>query len=330
LLARIAALPGPPWLGYAVVFAVLAAIGLVARPLANVELSEAGIAIALFEVSIPLFFMAALGWLNSVAWRALGALGPALTIDSSEVDRLGKDLVRTPARGALVGVAAGALFSFGSIVSGPESYGLFPGVGGAMWVWEFTLTAFAGAIIFAFVAHTVHQLRLVAQIHRDNVRVDLFALDPLYAFASLTSWTGFLLFAGTAYTIGGLYLVGGIQVSTWDYVMFVGLMLFATTSFVLPLRGLHDRIVGEKARHQAAASEVQAATVTEIQARIRAGDYDRMSQLNDALAATTSAAAVIGRIPTWPWRPETIRGFAGAIGLPVLVWFITSLLGRFI
>jgi hypothetical protein len=110
----------------------------------------------------------------------------------------------------------------------------------------------------------------------------------------------------------------------------VGLMFIATASFVVPLRGLHDRISAEKARHRALAGETLAATVAEVQARIRAGEYGRMSPLSDALAAATSAAASIARISTWPWRPETLRGFASAVALPVLLWTITALLGRFI
>ncbi len=92
---------------------------------------------------------------------------------------------------------------------------------------------------------------------------DLFRLEPLYAFANLTSWTGI------------------------------------------------------------------DAAVAEVQARIRAGDYERMDKLNNALAAATSVVATIEKISTWPWRPETLRGFVSAVGLPILIWTITALLGRY-
>ncbi len=35
------------------------------------------------------------------------------------------------------------------------------------------------------------------------------------------------------------------------------------------------------------------------------------------------------KISTWPWEAETMRGFLSSVGLPILLWFITTYLGRF-
>ena len=65
-----------------------------------------------------------------------------------------------------------------------------------------------------------------------------------------------------------------------------------------------------------------------MHAAIRAGDVSQMDHLDSAVNAATSIMATISRTSTWPWRPDTLRGFVSAIGLPVLLWVITATLGK--
>jgi hypothetical protein len=49
------------------------------------------------------------------------------------------------------------------------------------------------------------------------------------------------------------------------------------------------------------------------------GPADRLDKTLSALERTRGA---IERIPTWPWRPETLRGLIAALLLPVIIWLI--------
>lgn len=62
-------------------------------------------------------------------------------------------------------------------------------------------------------------------------------------------------------------------------------------------------------------------------------DHDRfegMDDLNRALASLVIEREALAKISTWPWRPETLRGLLTLVALPILLWFVTALLGRFL
>jgi hypothetical protein len=260
----------------------------------------------------------------------LRTLRPALTVGDAAIGDLALDLVRTPRGWAAAAALAGVIYAAASILSGPESYGLRPGVGAVKWVWAFGFTTTIASITTAVTAHIVHQVGIVMRVHRDLVRVDVFRLDPLYAFANLTSLLGIAMVAGTAYGVGSLVFASEGQFSIVDFAWFGAVIPLAVAVFVVPLLGLHGRIAAEKDRRRGEAGETLETVVAEVNRRIRSGDFERMSPLNDALAAATSAQVTISKVSTWPWRPETLGGFVSAIGLPILLWLITALLGRLI
>jgi hypothetical protein len=39
---------------------------------------------------------------------------------------------------------------------------------------------------------------------------------------------------------------------------------------------------------------------------------------------------IVGRLSTWPWQPETLRGMLATVGLPVAIWLIQLLLSRWL
>lgn len=244
--------------------------------------------------------------------------------------RCWRNLLRTPAWAAWAAIPIGAFTTVASIASNPVAYALPEGVGLVMVVWEYGLQIVSGAVVYAFALHTIHQLRVVSRIHAELVRIDLFKLDPLYEFANLTALTGIAIFAAMAYGIVSLSLISSAQFSVVDAFVVAAFTTLAVGSFVLPLLGLHGRIQRERERQKVEAGEVLETAVGEVETRIREGRYEGMSAVNDALAAATSAYASISRVSTWPWRPDTIRGFVGAIGLPVLIYALTAVLGRFL
>ncbi len=49
------------------------------------------------------------------------------------------------------------------------------------------------------------------------------------------------------------------------------------------------------------------------------GDWAGADRLNATLAALERGRTAIERIPTWPWRPETLRSVVAALVLPVVI-----------
>ena len=68
--------------------------------------------------------------------------------------------------------------------------------------------------------------------------------------------------------------------------------------------------------------------MAELYRLIDDGDLPAADRLNGTLAALERGRIAIERIPTWPWRPETLRGMIGALVLPVLIFLVQRLLGR--
>lgn len=259
-------------------------------------------------------------------------LRPAIEGGEAEAARIEEEILRTPPRWANAALLLGLLVSVASVASGPSGYGLRPGASWAT-VAAVIFHAMASMIaVLAFMLHAIYQLRLVARVHATAVRVDVFRLAPLYGFASLTAWTGIALVACVAYGLGLLVVTVGedLSFSIVDTATIVGLLSVAVALFVAPLLGLHDRISDEKARRLAEANLALSATIAEIHRRIAAGELEAAAKLNDAVAAANATVAAIGRVSTWPWRPETLRGFVSALGLPIALWLITEVLRRVI
>jgi len=330
LLARVDALPGPLWLAYLGLFVVLAVLNQVAHWAGGSPVGSISNLVVL-EASYPVLILAGMSALNVVAARSLAQLRPALPITDAAVVGIERDLLRTPATWAAVAGLLGVVEALFSVLAGPSGYGLGLTSPAILWIAEYVDGALTTALAFGFVAHAIHQLRLVTRVHRDIARVDIFRLDPLYAFASLTAWTGISVLAFGVFGFGTLSLVGGgINFSAVDVATMAGLCAVAAVLFVVPLIGLHGRIQVEKARQRAAAGESMTAAVAELHRRMASGLFEKSKEVSDAIAAATSAYTTISKIPTWPWRQETLRAFLGAAGLPIVLWAVTAVLGRVI
>ena len=123
-------------------------------------------------------------------------------------------------------------------------------------------------------------------------------------------------------------VVPTFELAPTDVVTFGFLLVVAIACFIVPLLGLHDRIGDEKDRRLAEANVTLATALAEVHRRIAAGEIDAAGRLNDAVAAANAAVLAVSRVSTWPWRPETLRGFLSAVLLPIGLWLMFELLRR--
>jgi hypothetical protein len=268
--------------------------------------------------------------LNDVALRSLVRLRPALDPAGMPEAEIAAELLRTPNSFALLAIVLGVVDGAASVFQSPGNWGLDPNHPGIGLAAALGLSIVTEVVLIGLLAHVLHQLRVVSRVHRSSVRIDVFHLEPLYAFSTLTAATGIALIAmviGLTAALSattGSFLITGAS----DIAITAAIVAVAIASFVLPLLGLHGRIADAKDAQVAEARASVATLVEEVRARVVAGELEGAGRLKDAMSAAESSVSAVSHISTWPWRPETFRGFVSAIGLPIIVWTITQVLLR--
>jgi hypothetical protein len=193
-------------------------------------------------------------------------------------------------------------------------------------VWE----TIVGALFLILLYHTIRQLRLIGRMHERLGAIDLFAQAPLYALSRLTSQTavGLILLL-----IPSLFLLpsdADISYILITGVWYGGSVVMAFAAFLVPLRGIHDRLVDEKRRLQAETGRRLSSALASLHAAADAGDAASVDARGKTLAALVAARDVVNRAPTWPWSSGALTGFVSAIALPIALFLIQRYLSQLV
>jgi hypothetical protein len=260
---------------------------------------------------------------NRVALRSLDAFWPATGWPDSGRPRWAYEFVTLPRGLDLVALAIGIPISIGAFLSAPPA---FLGAPETRW---YLAAAFLPSMILGYsgfpllVLHTVRQLRLVTRIHREATAIDPFDLEPVYAFSRLTVVTGlaYVLVGYYGLAVNGAFQAGNlVSIATLAGSFAVGMV-----TFVVPLWGIHDRLVHEKALLLARAERRIGKVAAEMDRRIDAGEFGTTKEVNDTLAGVTTLRERVAHLPTWPWPPQVLRGFLSALLAPIVVYVVTRL-----
>jgi hypothetical protein len=265
---------------------------------------------------------------NVGAARALGALDPLLTVDAEERDALEYRLTNLPFTPALVGGAVVAAISLARIATSPS---LLDDLDFAR---EPVALAASLAVLvtFAFIGATIplkfgYQAWLIHRITTRHIRIGLFEIARLYAFASLTgAMAAVLVVTGLVF-----YLAAPALVATYDPIGFSSLVIgvsLAASVFVLPLAGVHGRLVAEKERLRGIARESIAIATAELHRVVQANELPAMDPLNKAIASLDIEYRSINDAPTWPWRPDTFRWVIGVLMIPFAIFVLQQIVPR--
>lgn len=262
---------------------------------------------------------------NRVALRALDAFWPATGWPDSERLRWAYRFVTLPRGVDLVALAIGIPISIGAFLSAPAS---FLGAPETRW---YLAAAFLPSMILGYtgfpliVLHTLRQLRLVMQIHREATAIDPFDREPVYAFSRLTVVTGlaYVLIGYYGLAVNGAFQAGNLV----SIVTLAGSFVIGMVTFIVPLWGIHDRLVHEKALLLAHAERQLGKVAAEMDRRIDTGAFGTTKEITDTLAGVTVLRERVARLPTWPWPPNLLRGFLSALLIPVLVYIASRVIG---
>lgn len=321
LLARLEALPGPLW----VTLAACTAVGIVLVHLSEWLVGDLPFGrFDLYRATLgvyPFGFLGLIAIQNRVNLHALERFRPACGLDDASFTHAAEKLTHQPPGPTLL-----LSLVFGIV-------GLVIEVGGAGAgdrMTEFPI-AFGIDLAVVFIAYMTvgpwtvvafRLLRRVVELHRDAPRVDLLNPEPVRAFSSATA-----VLSGSAIAIATFSLATGsaMQEGAVGLALYALLMVLAFAAFLVPLWGMHRRLLSERARMLTDAGGRLEATLARLYAHI---DDDRpgVSDLRDRLMALVAARDLVAQQSTWPWRPETLRWFVSALIVPIVIWGVTRLL----
>jgi len=309
---------------WAATFAILttAQWGIGAQPVGTFRLIHAVIAAG---IPVPILLI---GVIDRSAARAMAGIRPLLAVSDEEAVSIQGRLVSTPPwLEALVAVVAGG---YGAVrfLADPAAWRLFD-LSLVDWAAPLTIALLALFVVSvsALFSKFLHLAVGIGRISRLEPAVSVWELGPLNGFAVLTAQiAATLIAAGVAFYVAVPSLLAD-PVGLLDGLIE---LVFAAAVFVVPLRGIHHRLVAEKGRLTTVATRRLETATEGLHAAIEAGDLPAMDAWNKAIGALDIELRRLAEVATWPWLPDTFRWVVGALMFPIVLFIaqfvITKLL----
>lgn len=263
--------------------------------------------------------LAIMTFLNSISVEALSIYSPLLDASPETIQRLKYEFTTMPARGVIIsGLIWAGLYliftylAYDTLLAAFQFGTLFA----AIIVGEGLITFFiSGAIYY----HSIRQLWLVNRTVKMIKRVNLFHLDPLYAFSMVTSRTGISWVVLLSLTL----LLFPIRLALVPVVsMLIAQVVLAVSAFALPLRAVNHRLVAEKRRLLAEHNRHVESLLGRLHRCLDDNELGEIVQLNSAIAGLYAERDILTKIPTWPWRADVFTAFLSIVVLPVVLFLI--------
>ena len=271
------------------------------------------------------YALGALTYLNHVAARALTAFWPATGWPDDDQPAWAAAFTTIRSGLSVPSLVLGTVVAVGAFLSAPASVvGLDDRSRLAYFAALAPIAILGYALTLLALAHTTRQLLLVARIHREATAIDPFDRAPVYAFSRFTAQIGLVFLLSSYYT---LTFNGSFQSGNLIGVAVLGLVIaLGAAGFVVPLWGIHGRLVSEKDALLVGVESRLTKLSLELYRRIDAGEFDG-TKIHEAIAATGAIRERIARLPTWPWPPQLFSGFLSALLLPVIVYLLSRVIG---
>jgi hypothetical protein len=333
-------LPGPAWAAFVAISVVAVAFVALEATLSSRGLlgqEPAYFGYAFFHV----YPLAAYYFLSRGARGAVEAFRPATRADDATAERWRLELSTTPARPAAIlwlVSAAGYLLLFAAAPEGWDLVGHQP---------VFVLLRYASEGLWLAPVATmavylqVRQMRIVSELHRSVVRVDLLQPGPLHAMSTLTA-RGALVVVVFQLALALAPLPNLSEaVRTVQLLTMIPFVALSVAAFIVPLRGMQALLAAEKDRRMGevnARLDTLLATLHDVvdEEAVPARDADaarhsqtRIDALNKALSSLLQEREFISKRSTLPWDTGTFRAVASAVLLPIVLFVVTRALERF-
>lgn len=323
LTAWVERLPGPVWTFYAVLWLVLYLVLLATQWTGGTTVTF--YPFHLFLAGAVSFIFGLIHYLDKTADAALDRFRPVLNCSEAEYAEMRYRLTTMPAGPTLLVTLFAVVVAGLGLIALPLEWRLrvlhFADSTSSV-DYHSALSSIVWFSVVLFSYHTLHQLSEVRFIY-GRARVNLFNLEPLYAFSDLSARTaiGLVAFVSAFYI-----LVPELLTNLFSLGMGVFFTGVALLTFVWPLLGTHNLLIGEKTRFLGETAKLLEASITELNRHISSKETQGIDDWNKALSGLEAERSALSRISTWPWQTETLRSVVAALLFPVMVWLIQRIL----
>ncbi|NIM92116.1 MAG: hypothetical protein GTO18_00155 [Anaerolineales bacterium] len=320
-------LPGPAWIFYVLSTLAIAILGNAlfwidgSLPFGSIDRF-----ITIFAIAV-LYWLALHQYLTQVGSQSLKTFGPLLAVDDTEFAIIDYELATLPRWLGWLAIPLGIAFAAATILGDPAPFGELVPLTALPYVGDIVITGFLVSTFFCLIIRSIRQLRMVHKIHAQATNINLLKLKPVHAFSALTARTGI----GVLLVLIFAYLLEPQPFGTGlDIITYVVTALLSIAVFVIPVIGMQGRLEEEKQRVLNETSDLLKITSASLHSKINDRNYDDLGGMETAISALIRERELLEKIPTWPWDPRTIRGFASALLLPIFLWLVTRLLESFL
>ena len=315
-------LPGPPWAVHIILAVVSVAATVILRLLDGVVINPLTIAYAALTFT-PL---AMTFYINRAAKRALADFRPALGELEPEYDELERRLATTSAATGIVGAVIGiGIVTIGNLTA-DGAWGVSPENSLATNVVILATQFILNASLMTFLLHQVGNLRTIVRIHREATNIQLWNVRPHNAFARVTVLAAIAI--TVPYVTASVFSALFSENAVVTILIVIAALGLATLLFVGPLTGMRRRLVREKELQLSATDRVFEVAAARLRTDLDAGELASAAGLQSAMGALGIERDRLKRVSTWPWSADTMRAFLTSLGIPIVLWLVTSALGR--
>jgi hypothetical protein len=152
--------------------------------------------------------------------------------------------------------------------------------------------------------------------------IDVYHQQPLYAFSALTYQASLFWLLVINLSLVNALLIQNANTSEAlvNFVVAAPMAVVALLTFLLPLTGMHRRLTDEKQRLIEEHGVHVSATQRDLYEALTRRDYATVQSLDQSILVLGRVKEEIHTIPTWPWRPGTLRNFLTAVFVPMALW----------
>ncbi len=327
LTDRVGRLPGPYWAYYLGLGLVLFALETLTKwwdgtyPIGTFQ------ALHFNYTTWGIYLLAAAHYLDRYAQQALASFRPALDESKASYEQLKYQLTTSSAPKTLLASLVFLLWGVASTFWSPvyvQTMKLYTSLPAT--ILELSIITLNYLIAGAAIYHVIHQLAMVDRIYTVSSRIDPLSSQPLYSLAGLASRAALAALANQYFWIAstpGILESNAVGITTGLLIVLAGALL------VWPLWGAHRLLLKEKLRLQAEAQQRMKAAIGELHQYMDERNFAQMDGLNKAMNSLQIEMNVLEKLPTWPWHPDTPRLLLTAILLPLMVWLLQRVLGKF-
>ncbi len=269
------------------------------------------------QLSFHIWFLLgfiAFDYFLSYSKTAMAKFRPALEVDEKEYERLSYRFTNLSARTGWFLTLVSVPFALALV----STAGFVPAYLQSGWssIAIYFSGTVQGSLFLGLAVFLYRALRMIRQLYDRVEAVNLFHLEPIYAFSGFTSRFGifFVLQSTLGYFTNPVGWLLVFTASLWTSL--------AIASFIWPLGGMHAKLQAEKERVNEENDLRLNRTYQELHQRIDKKNDVGMGDFRSRLSALLDLRQEIKKISTWPWDSATLRTFITALFVPLAVWLI--------